>query len=974
MKNRSSRLAVALCAVAGTAVGVNGAPGDPAPQPGVPFLVNISGATLQQNFFLSLASTNDFLDVDGDGNSIPLNGVVDQLAPAGLNPFNANAYWQIQYRATGSVNGFIELRDFGVTPATVAGGSQLRNVGLDGAWLNRTQFFVGPPTSSLTGPFNNGNPGSVPLRGADAAGGGVVPFSALYTLPPTPSTTPNTPVSGSVLIDINPLDVPSFWAVNQTGGIPAPNLKPGQAGYGGNPASAVNRDGTFPAIDDVGDPQVNALPGLGSLNFNRTSPDANTVFDTEYAYAPVAMPVNFGTGVQTLEKADVRHLLATGRLPSGENLVMITRDVGSGTRNAFCNGVGLDPSFGVGENVGGRDTAAVQQVLGQNWIPSNKGGSGTLETALINCRLGLGMTGAERGIRNNWLTNGSLEVVGVRNDGGTSFVRPTMFSILGVVPVASPQTDPLVAQPISETYRIGGVGVLASVGDPRNQNELGGDATNVNPRMRNTYAAAYLNNFSRSRDSAVNLPGASVNDFSPGQFLLTAWVPPAAMNYIPDGNNTSAFVVNPVPPNTALQRLLLTPAPPPTGANSVLNNRAFVTYGNAAWFSPRSAPSGRYAGLIPARQTGGTYTDGGTTGFISEGGTNLVYGQTLPLRNLISGDFNGDGRRDINDASDLARAFRKRAEGGTWTAPGGSGALLTLANQIAASNSIAVPATPGTDFSIEIVGDFNGDGSFTREDLRYWADGLGVDAATRRLNRKAAFAAIDNAYTAAGGTLGNLFPTTFSNLSKTYAAGDARGDVSNPQITSGARRATRGNNPTGFDGRVDCHDVTYVMRNWKSAASGAVTWTNLTEAANADLSADMNGDRAINEADIFEIVSVILGTSRGDVNLDGVVNAADITIINANLGATGASWCSGDLNGDGRVDNADLRIARVFICPGNVDGDGGVGANDLSILLASFGTTVGQPGYDFRADLDSNGSIGANDLSILLSNFGASCP
>ena len=50
-----------------------------------PYVVNISGATLQQNFFNALASTNDFLDVDGDG------VVQENVAPYDVNsPFNAN--------------------------------------------------------------------------------------------------------------------------------------------------------------------------------------------------------------------------------------------------------------------------------------------------------------------------------------------------------------------------------------------------------------------------------------------------------------------------------------------------------------------------------------------------------------------------------------------------------------------------------------------------------------------------------------------------------------------------------------------------------------------------------------------------------------------------------------------------------------------------------------------------------------------
>ncbi|MBL0926882.1 MAG: hypothetical protein IBJ11_04415 [Phycisphaerales bacterium] len=61
-------------------------------------------------------------------------------------------------------------------------------------------------------------------------------------------------------------------------------------------------------------------------------------------------------------------------------------------------------------------------------------------------------------------------------------------------------------------------------------------------------------------------------------------------------------------------------------------------------------------------------------------------------------------------------------------------------------------------------------------------------------------------------------------------------------------------------------------------------------------------------------------------------------------------------------------------CPGDADGNRSVGANDLSILLAAFGTSTGSPGWVASADFDNNGSIGANDLSILLANFGLTCP
>ena len=55
--------------------------------------------------------------------------------------------------------------------------------------------------------------------------------------------------------------------------------------------------------------------------------------------------------------------------------------------------------------------------------------------------------------------------------------------------------------------------------------------------------------------------------------------------------------------------------------------------------------------------------------------------------------------------------------------------------------------------------------------------------------------------------------------------------------------------------------------------------------------------------------------------------------------------------------------------PGDINGDGDVNAADLSILLANFGksgTAITNP----AADINDDGDVNAADLSILLSNFG----
>jgi hypothetical protein len=50
----------------------------------------------------------------------------------------------------------------------------------------------------------------------------------------------------------------------------------------------------------------------------------------------------------------------------------------------------------------------------------------------------------------------------------------------------------------------------------------------------------------------------------------------------------------------------------------------------------------------------------------------------------------------------------------------------------------------------------------------------------------------------------------------------------------------------------------------------------------------------------------------GDVNLDENVDAADVVIVNANMGQSGAGWCGGDVNANGVVDAEDLSILMQF--------------------------------------------------------------
>lgn len=66
------------------------------------------------------------------------------------------------------------------------------------------------------------------------------------------------------------------------------------------------------------------------------------------------------------------------------------------------------------------------------------------------------------------------------------------------------------------------------------------------------------------------------------------------------------------------------------------------------------------------------------------------------------------------------------------------------------------------------------------------------------------------------------------------------------------------------------------------------------------------------------------------------------------------------------------QLDSQLLLPGDINGDGYVNVGDLQILVASWGRTLGEPGYDSRADLDGNHTINVGDLQVLVANWGRS--
>lgn len=92
-----------------------------------------------------------------------------------------------------------------------------------------------------------------------------------------------------------------------------------------------------------------------------------------------------------------------------------------------------------------------------------------------------------------------------------------------------------------------------------------------------------------------------------------------------------------------------------------------------------------------------------------------------------------------------------------------------------------------------------------------------------------------------------------------------------------------------------------------------------------------------------------------------------------------------DCNGNGVGDETDITLRRSFDlnadgipdecqCLGDLNGDLFIELEDLSEVLAIFGSADGDPEFDPTRDPDGDGQIGLSDLAIVLSGFGLPCP
>jgi hypothetical protein len=816
--------------------------------------VNVSGATLFENFFTAPASTNDWIDADSDGvsgydpNRTP---IVDQLAAeeddGDWSMVDSSITWVVQYRGVGSGNGLAELVDYSDNGTTEFG------VPADLGIVNRQEYWTG----STQGPIYDAY--------YDNGGGGD------YGGTPVPPTS----------IDVAVMDVPTKWFV-KTGnpGSAAWNKAPTATGYGDNPQ--MGWDGL----------KENYLKDLGGLNTNTSSPDENTVFDHTIAAVPIAFINNPRTGVVELKQTELQHLFVTGRMPNGENMVAITRDCGSGTRNSAMNAIGVDPSWGRGENLGPKQKNSAACPLGVTydadtgqWYEhqtSNMGSSSKMEGSVQHDGLTIGYTGLLGSSHcEGEVAQGKYEYIGVMKDaeGGTVYVRPDDID------------DILYNSDVDSSYQLVGIETMATVGDPYQTD------SNAADYMDNQTAALYMQNILDSiEDFTTPLPADQYN--MPGQYLAANFTLMAGMDRVPDLTDPTNYVTN-AEKVTAIQ-------------NYIATNHSFQSFG--AYGDYLSSPGG----LCPVRgsldNTGDgnpdydydgdgdvdaddKYSDGSVTGEytywdpVAASYKNVNGGEWLSERNELTGDFDNDGSRDIDDVEELVQAVSDpRGFQQTEGDDGGNKGDMDADNVIP-----------------EIIGDFDGDGSLTKEDVRYFCDGLAIattGANAGKLDRYDAFKRAD----AAGVALGNpVFGDTTLCTGVAYENGDAAGDI------AGGSLVAPGAAPLGHDGVVDCKDYDYIKDNYGD-------FSNINEAVDMDLSCDLTGDLVVDDADVVVFVSEIINLG-GDATCDMIVDVSDLSVMGANYGtSSGMTWTDADFTGEGAVDVSDLSILGAnygddYSCP-----------------------------------------------------------
>ena len=160
------------------------------------------------------------------------------------------------------------------------------------------------------------------------------------------------------------------------------------------------------------------------------------------------------------------------------------------------------------------------------------------------------------------------------------------------------------------------------------------------------------------------------------------------------------------------------------------------------------------------------------------------------------------------------------------------------------------------------------------------------------------------------------------------------------------------------------------IRWWNDANGSWEALTTATAGTDYTLAYQSGGELAG-----YTLLTVLPeGPDAGDTNCDGVIDTADLDILNLNFGdASGLGWEDGDFDANGIVDAADRAIIWAALgiggIEGDLNGDGAVNSGDLDLVRGNWGRTDATGGAD--GDANSDGLVNSADLDIVRANWGS---